>query len=64
LYLAYAVVILVGWGAYLSGQSCEKRFLDYRMLAEALRVQFFWRLAGISEPLRDGYPERRWPEVG
>ncbi len=29
----------------------QEKFLDYRALAEGLRVAFFWRLAGIAELL-------------
>lgn len=31
------------------------KYLDYRTLAEGLRVQFFWRLAGISESVSANY---------
>jgi hypothetical protein len=31
------------------------KYLDYRALAEALRIQFFWRVAGISDPVVDWY---------
>lgn len=33
----------------------EDRFLDYRALAEGLRVLFFWRYYGISEKVSDNY---------
>lgn len=33
----------------------EDRFLDYRALAEGLRVQFFWTLSGISENVSSHY---------
>jgi hypothetical protein len=33
----------------------EQRYLDYRALAEALRVQFFWELSGIEESVADYY---------
>ena len=31
------------------------KYLDYRALAEALRIQFFWKVAGINEPVVDWY---------
>ena len=31
------------------------KYLDYRALAEALRIQFFWKVAGIDEPVVDWY---------
>lgn len=33
----------------------EPRYLDYRALAEASRVQFFWHLAGIKDFVADHY---------
>ena len=33
----------------------EDRFLDYRALAEGLRVQFFWTLCGIDENVSSHY---------
>ncbi|HSC34620.1 MAG TPA: hypothetical protein VLG45_05035 [Thermodesulfobacteriota bacterium] len=33
----------------------EDRFLDYRALAEGLRVQFFWTLSGIDENVSSHY---------
>ena len=34
---------------------CQDRYQDYRALAEGLRVQFFWRLAGIEESVVNHY---------
>ena len=39
--------------AYKAGY--ENKHQDYRALAEALRVQFFWRVAGISDNAVDYY---------
>ena len=33
----------------------QNRYQDYRGLAEGLRVQFFWRLAGVDECVADHY---------
>jgi len=33
----------------------QTKYLDYRALAEALRIQFFWRIAGVGEPVVDYY---------
>ena len=34
----------------------QTKYLDYRALAEGLRVQIFWRLAGISDAAADSPP--------
>ena len=67
-YLSLVAMILViflwerksGW---------RRKYLDYRVLAEALRVQFYWSLAGLtsSEQYRychDSFHERRDLELG
>ncbi len=38
-----------------SRERIEDRFLDYRALAEGLRVQFFWTLSGINENVSSHY---------
>jgi len=41
--------------------SYQNKYQDYRGLAEGLRVQFFWRLAGVNESVADHYLGRhRW----
>jgi hypothetical protein len=46
----YVLIFLVFWGARRRRR--QDRFLDYRALAEALRVAVYWRLVGIG--LRPG----------
>lgn len=41
----------------------QDRFQDYRALAEGLRVQFFWRIAGIRESVYDHYFARQEGEL-
>ena len=46
-YLAFVAVALL---SYLVAQRMDwqRRYLDYRVLAEALRVQYYWALAGVE----------------
>jgi hypothetical protein len=46
---AFAVYVWATWRHH------QERFLDYRALAEALRVAVFWRLVGIGDAA-DAYP--------
>jgi hypothetical protein len=39
-----------GWFFYAREREHQERFLDYRALAEALRVAVFWKLVGIGWP--------------
>jgi len=41
----------------------EETYLDTRALAEALRVQFFWTMAGINEPVDKYYLMERRTEL-
>ncbi len=63
LYFAYGLTIVVGVVCCWLGQSFEQRFVNYRMLAEALRIQFFFRWIGLPDQLRLHYPRRRLIEV-
>ncbi len=61
LLFAFLTLILV-WHRRLDAQG---RYLDYRALAEGLRVQFYWRLAGLADTasssyLRNQLDELRW----
>ncbi len=46
----YLAFVLIGSGLYMLLQSrqWERKYLDYRVLAEGLRVQFYWALAGVD----------------
>jgi len=41
----------------------QERFLDYRALAEALRVAIYWKIAGIREVVSDAYPIKQPSEL-
>lgn len=41
----------------------KNKYLDYRALAEGLRVQFFWHLAGISDTVADHYLRKQKSEL-
>jgi len=41
----------------------QKKYLDYRALAEGLRVQFYWRLAGLTESASDFYLRKQKGEL-
>jgi hypothetical protein len=41
----------------------DRRYLDYRALAEGLRVQFFWRIARVPDSVADYYMRYRLQEV-
>ena len=58
-YLVLFYIALIPAIAFLvyrsKAERIEDRFLDYRALAEGLRVKVFWRIAGINEKVSDNY---------
>jgi len=47
----FLVLFLSGIALHMTGerQQWHRKYLDYRALAEALRVQFYWNLAGVVD---------------
>ena len=46
-----------------SRRSYQSKYLDYRALAEGLRVQFFWKLSGIKDSAADYYLRKQKSEL-
>jgi hypothetical protein len=72
-YLLYLFLVCFGAAAMLqrfaSRRGWFRKYLDYRTLAEGLRVQFYWAMAGISQSdlehySHDNYLQLQDPEVG
>jgi hypothetical protein len=59
LLFALLTLILV-WHRRLDAQG---RYLDYRALAEGLRVQFYWRLAGLADTASSSYLRKQLDEL-
>lgn len=55
--LAFVLYLFVFWRKY------HNRYLDYRALAEALRVQIFWQLSGIRKSVADFYSRKHRKEM-
>jgi hypothetical protein len=53
----YLSILALAIATYLHAKQNEiqPKYLDYRALAEGLRVQFFWRLAGLGHSAADYY---------
>jgi len=66
LLLVYPAAFIVMTIAYsvLSRRRLNDRFIDARILAEALRVVIYWRLAGIRENITDQYLGRHTSAIG
>jgi hypothetical protein len=59
--LCFALLTLVLiWHRRLDAQG---RYLDYRALAEGLRVQFYWRLGGLSDNASSSYLRKQLDEL-
>ncbi|HEY2807759.1 MAG TPA: hypothetical protein VGI91_03110 [Steroidobacteraceae bacterium] len=55
-----AIVLLYLWQRR---QDTQGRYLDYRALAEGLRVQFYWRLAGLADNVSTSYLRKQLDEL-
>ncbi|MEJ0008422.1 MAG: hypothetical protein WDM77_19190 [Steroidobacteraceae bacterium] len=59
--LCFALLTLILiWHRRLDAQG---RYLDYRALAEGLRVQFYWRLAGLTDNASSSYLRKQLDEL-
>lgn len=55
-----SMIVAVRW---IQARAHERKFLDYRALAEGLRVQLFWRLCGIPDSVSEHYLRRHRGEL-
>ena len=55
--LAYALNLWARWHGY------QNKHLDYRALAEGLRVHIFWRMAGLKDSVADHYLRKQHDEL-
>jgi hypothetical protein len=55
-----AVTLLYLWQKRVDAQG---RYLDYRALAEGLRVQFYWRLGGLPQSASQSYLRKQLDEL-
>ena len=62
---AYLSLLVFGLGTllFVSWRGWHGRFIDYRGLAEGLRVAVYWRIAGLAGDLVDRYPANLTGEV-
>ncbi len=63
--VAYGAIIVIAFGVYYGIKlfRIEERDLDYRALAEGLRVQTHWLAAGIHSPVCEFYLHRQQSEL-
>ncbi len=55
-----AITVLYYWQ---KAKDAQGRYLDYRAVAEGLRVQFYWRLAGLPEQVSSSYLRKQLDEL-
>lgn len=68
---AFLALFLVGLSLYLVARrrDWQRKYLDYRALAEGLRVQFYWSVAGVAprtatEFAHDNFLQKQEVELG
>jgi hypothetical protein len=58
-----ALGVAYAWYLWAKRRDYENKYLDYRALAEGLRVQLFWRLAGLQHAVADHYLRKQKGEL-
>jgi hypothetical protein len=48
---------------YVAKRRFQDKFQDYRALAEGLRIQYYWKLAGIEESVANNYLKEQRSEL-
>src|SRR5579883_315531 len=63
--MAYLAILLIAFGifSWAKRQGYQTKYLDYRALAEGLRIQFFWKLAGLKDSVADFYMRKQRSEL-
>ena len=64
-----AFLIASGIQYFSKKRGWHRKYLDYRALAEGLRVQFYWAAAGVTQPnisrfTHDSFLQAQDPEIG
>ncbi|MEZ4785176.1 MAG: hypothetical protein R3F28_14000 [Candidatus Kapaibacterium sp.] len=61
----YLLLLVVTYVVVVRSQknSFQTRYLDYRALAEGIRVRFFWSITGISDEIADHYLHKQRSEL-
>lgn len=61
----YVAAALLAFGIYMNAEhgQFKTKYLDYRALAEGVRLQVFWRLSGLREDVADYYLRKQKTEL-
>jgi hypothetical protein len=62
LYLGMFVLSFICY-YWAAKKAYQTKYLDYRALAEGLRVQFFWEIAGVPDSVADYYMRKQRSEL-
>lgn len=62
-YPAFLITAFGLWRFFVKLPDVQNKYQDYRALAEGLRVQLFWRLAGLHDSASDHYLRRQAGEL-
>jgi len=65
--LAFVIAIAIQF--FSKARGWHRKYLDYRALAEGLRIQFYWAAAGVTQPnvstfTHDSFLQAQDPEIG
>jgi hypothetical protein len=61
--LFFNLLIAYGFYSFIAKKRFQDKFQDYRALAEGLRIQYYWKLAGIEESVANNYLKEQRSEL-
>jgi len=64
IYIGLYLLLIFSYSVVLAKKSHHRQYVDYRMLAELVRVQYFWTLAGIKDQVVDHFSLKNRETVG
>jgi len=62
-YILSVAAIFIFYFFYVRRRDDQRRYQDYRAMAEGLRVQIYWRLAGLTNSAADHYLSKQRSEL-
>ena len=61
--LAFPIALLLAWLRLRNSRTWHVKYLNYRALAEGLRIQYYWDIASLQEEVHDYYLNKHQNEL-
>lgn len=64
IYICLYLLILLGYRYFFNIGEKHEDFVEYRVLAELLRIQYYWNIAGLNKQIIDYFPLKSRESMG